>query len=139
MWNFAVSNQNSEKCAKECPKVLSPLLFNIYMSKLPTPTGKMKLITYADDSNVLNSGKKLEPICVELNIYLATLTSWFKTRNLSLLAPKSSATITTFGNEMSRAQGQVAKRTNVLKSLAPRGARTRRSSSPRTKPSADQL
>ena len=135
--------------------VLSPLLFNIYMSKLPTPTGKMKLITYADDSNVLNSGKKLEPICAELNTYLATLTSWFKTRNLSLSAPKSSATVfTTFGNEMSRVlpieidgtvvptvktpkilgvtydnlmtfshhakqlKDRVAKRTNVLKSLA---------------------
>ena len=83
--------------------VLSPLLFNLYMSKLPTPPGDIRLVTYADDSTVLNSGKQTGPICDQLNEYLVTLNSWFEERNLHISAPKSSATLfTTFSNEMSK-------------------------------------
>ena len=35
--------------------VLSPMLFNIYMSKMPKPPKNIKLVTYADDSNVFKS------------------------------------------------------------------------------------
>ena len=47
--------------------VLSPLLFNINMSKMPPPPGNIKLLTYADDSTVLKSGKKIDPLCNDLN------------------------------------------------------------------------
>lgn len=75
--------------------VLSPILFNLYMSKMPAPPGTIKLVSYADDSNVLNSGPHLEPICEELNIYLNTLDEWFKKRNLFISPAKSSATLFT--------------------------------------------
>ena len=82
--------------------VLSPVLFNLYMSKMPSPPGKIKLVSYADDSNVLNSGRKLDPICQELNAYLATLDDWFCERNLFISPAKSTATVfTTWGNECS--------------------------------------
>ena len=80
--------------------VLSPVLFNLYMSKMPNPPGNIKLITYADDSNVLNSGQFLEPICIEINAYLDTLDNWFKERNLFISPAKSTATVfTTWSNE----------------------------------------
>ena len=83
--------------------VLSPTLFNLYMSKLPSPPGSIRIVTYADDSSVLNSGKHIDPICTQLNGYLDTLNNWFKERNLLISAPKSSATLfTTFSNEMSK-------------------------------------
>ena len=75
--------------------VLSPVLFNLYMSKMPSPPGKIKLVSYADDSNVLNSGRKLDPICQELNVYLATLDDWFRERNLFISPAKSTATVFT--------------------------------------------
>ena len=84
--------------------VLSPTLFNIYMSKMPNPPSStnIKLVSYADDSNVLNSGPKINPICLELNAYLDTLDNWFKSRNLFISPAKSSATLfTTYTNEMS--------------------------------------
>ena len=82
--------------------VLSPLLFNLYMSGMPSPPGNIKLKTYADDSTTLNSGPHIAPLCVELNCYLDTLNVWFKARNLHISAPKSSATLfTTFSNELS--------------------------------------
>lgn len=80
--------------------VLSPTLFNLYMSKMPTPPDGIVLITYADDSTVLNSGPKIDTICKELNEYLDGLDTWFKSRNLFISPGKSSATIfTTWSNE----------------------------------------
>jgi hypothetical protein len=42
--------------------VLSPVLFNLYMSSMPSPPGKIELVSYADDSNILNTGPTIEPI-----------------------------------------------------------------------------
>ena len=75
--------------------VLSPLLFNLYMSKMPKPPGNIKLVSYADDSNALNSGPKIEPICQEINIYLDILDDWFISRNLFISPAKSTATLFT--------------------------------------------
>ena len=47
--------------------VLSPVLFNLYMASMPQPPGNIKLVTYADDSNILNSGPVVEPIVKDLN------------------------------------------------------------------------
>ena len=82
--------------------VLSSILFNLYMSRMPLPTGSVKLMTYADDSNVLNSGRNIPVVCQEINTYLSTLDNWFKSRNLFISPSKSSATIfTTASNECS--------------------------------------
>ena len=75
--------------------VLSPTLFNLYMSKMPQPPGNIKLVTYADDSNTLNSGTNINKICEDLNVYLDTLDTWFKSRNLFISPAKSSATLFT--------------------------------------------
>ena len=42
--------------------ILSPTLFNLYMSKMPKPLDDIKLVTYADDSTVLKSGPTIGPI-----------------------------------------------------------------------------
>ena len=77
--------------------VLSPILFNLYMSKMPLPPGNIRLVSYADDSNVLNSGIEIPEVCEEINIYLDTLDNWFKSRNLFISPSKSSATLFTTG------------------------------------------
>ena len=101
---FRGSKSKSRKMKQGVPQggVLSPTLFNLYMKNMPDPPGDIKLVTYADDSSVLLSGPKIDPICLKLNNYLSTLKNWFLERNLQISAPKSSATIfTTFSNEMS--------------------------------------
>ena len=81
--------------------VLSPVLFNLYMSKMPLPPSNIKLVTYADDSNILGSGTKIDPICSDINAYLNTLDEWFKSRNLFISPSKSTATVfTTATNEV---------------------------------------
>ena len=80
--------------------VLSPLLFNLYMSSLPTPPGNIKLVSYADDCQVLDSGPIIEDICHEINPYLNQLADWFKERSLEISAEKSTATVfVNFSNE----------------------------------------
>ena len=75
----------------------------MYMAKMCGPPTNIKLITYADDSTVLFSGPKINPLCVSLNKYLDTLNTWFKSRNLQICASKSMATIfTTASNEVGR-------------------------------------
>ena len=82
--------------------VLSPLLFNLYMSTMPTPPGNIRLVSYADDCQVLNSGPKIEPTCKEMIPYLDQLANWFQSRRLEISPEKSTATVfTTFSNEVS--------------------------------------
>ena len=82
--------------------VLSPILFNLYMCQFPLPPGKMKAITYADDTNILNSGRDIQKLCEETNKYLDEVADWFANRDLQISPGKSMATLfTTFNNEMS--------------------------------------
>ena len=62
----------------------------------------MKAITYADDTNILNSGRDIPKLCEETNLYLDEVADWFANRDLQISPGKSMATLfTTFGNEMS--------------------------------------
>ena len=83
--------------------VLSPLLFNLYLSKMPDPPPDIRLISYADDCQALSQHNNIDLICDRLNPYLNTLSSWFKDRKLEISAEKSTATLfTTWSNEVSK-------------------------------------
>jgi hypothetical protein len=92
---FRNSRSKYRKVRQGVPQggVLSPVLFNLYMSHMPAPPGNIKLVSYADDSNILNSGPKIHTIVEEVNVYLNTLDNWFKRRNLFISPSKSSATL----------------------------------------------
>ena len=103
--DFRGSRSKSRKMNQGVPQggVLSPTLFNLYMAKMPSPPGNIKVETYADDTTALNSGVDIDKICTELNIYLDTLKTWFSSRNLGISPTKSSATLfTTWGNEKNK-------------------------------------
>ena len=100
---FRNAKSKNRKVKQGVPQggVLSPILFNLYMASMPPPPGNIKIVSYADDGNLLNSGPKIEPLVEELNIYLETLNTWFKNRNLFISPSKSSATLfTTSSNEV---------------------------------------
>ena len=83
--------------------VLSPLLFNAYLSKMPTPPPELKLISYADDCTILTTGRNIEVLEERLNGYLPVLSTFLADRNLQLSAPKSTATLfTTWAKETTR-------------------------------------
>ena len=72
---------------------MSTMLVNTYISKIPTPTLELKLISYADDCTILTSGR--EVLEVRLNGYLPVLRHFLADRNLTPSAPESKATIFT--------------------------------------------
>ena len=75
--------------------VLSPALFNLYMSKLPSPPPTVSLVSYADDITLTSSAVEPGTACNNINQYLTELHAWLTERNLRLSEPKSSATLFT--------------------------------------------
>ena len=75
--------------------VLSPALFNLYMSKLPSPPPSVSLVSYADDITLLSSAVEPGTACNNINRYLTELHAWLEERSLRLSEPKSSATLFT--------------------------------------------
>lgn len=75
--------------------VISPPLFNFFLSDLPTPTGNVKIVGYADDLSIICSGVKIEDIQNEINNYLLVLSEYLIINELTLSAAKSTATLFT--------------------------------------------
>ena len=98
---FRGSRSKYRKVKQGVPQggVLSPTLFNLYMSKLPLPPPEIGIVTYADDATTMCSGPDIKVLCKRQNKYLEELNNWFKSRNLSLSAPKSSATLFTTASQ----------------------------------------
>lgn len=67
--------------------VISPELFNLYLSKIPCPLDGIVIVTYADDSTIKASIPNVD-ICVRLNNYHAELAAFFHTRNMKISATK---------------------------------------------------
>ena len=81
--------------------VLSPMLFNMYMSKMPLPEGDVHLVTYADDITLTTSNPQVNKLKDQMEPYLKKLNIWLKGRFLKLSAEKSIATIfTTWSKEV---------------------------------------
>lgn len=66
--------------------VLSPMLFNIYMSHLPPPPSGIEIISYEDDCTVMISGTNIPNMCDNINFYLDELNVWFNDMNLLSLS-----------------------------------------------------
>jgi hypothetical protein len=75
--------------------ILSPVLFNLYMSKMPPAPFDIKVDINADNTTVLKSGPTPKALYQDPNNYLSVLDSWFKERNLFISPAKSSATLFT--------------------------------------------
>jgi hypothetical protein len=75
--------------------VLSPTLFNIYMSDIPSPPPEVELITYADDLNTLTSHSNVHIAEQNLQPYLDSIHKWTTDNKLELNPIKSTATLFT--------------------------------------------
>ena len=75
--------------------VLSPALFNIYMSDLPTPPRDIHVTTYADDITIYSSDKNYTIAQQRLQPYLEDVQTWTKANDLKLNASKTMTTLFT--------------------------------------------
>ena len=69
--------------------VLGPLLFLLYVNDLPCSSETVKMVLFADDSNLLLKGKRPEDIANIANGEIEHIQDWFATNKLLLNADKT--------------------------------------------------
>ena len=79
--------------------VLGPLLFLIYINDLPSASAILKLVLFADDSNILLKGKNSAQDSNTITNELSLIFDWFCANKLLLNASKTKMII--FGNRQS--------------------------------------
>ena len=75
--------------------ILSPLLFNFFVSDIPTPPDGVHIVSYADDVTIYSSGPIVQSITEAINSYLPTLEEYLRENNLMISPEKSTATLFT--------------------------------------------
>ena len=94
--------------------VISPTLFNFYVSDAPLPSAPILLVSYADDFTLLATGIDPEILAEELNGYLTTLCKFLDDRSLEISAPKCSVTLFTSWTAQHKVHPQVKIADRVL-------------------------
>ena len=74
--------------------IISPHLFNFYISSIPQPTYPIQLVSYADDLTVFGTGK-LDTVQEDMNAYLPGLIGHLNDIHLRVSAAKSTVTLLT--------------------------------------------
>ena len=100
-YQFVEHNQISSqrlkiRCGVPQGSILGPTLFILYINDMYKVSNKLKFILFADDTNILISGKDINQVCNTLNTELAKLCNWFSVNKLSLNIGKTNYMI--FGN-----------------------------------------
>ncbi len=87
--NGVTSKMKSINCGVPQGSVLEPLLFLIYINDMPISLKSALSITFADDSTVYYSNKKLSKLFETVNQDLGELSKWFNANKLKLNIKKT--------------------------------------------------
>ena len=89
MLNSHSSDLLSVVCGVPQGSVLGPLLFILYINDINKVSNVLKLILFADDTNLFKSGYDLSCLCNEISNELSKLYAWFNVNKLSLNVTKT--------------------------------------------------
>ena len=87
--------------------VTSPILFNFYLAKLPTPPAGVKIIQYADDMSLIYTAVNIQEAVDAINSYVPTLLDFLRERELKFSAEKSTVTLFTPASSEANVHPQV--------------------------------
>ena len=86
--NGMSSSEKSIKCGIPQGSVLGPFLFLLYVNDLSTTCSESKVTMFADDTTVINAGKRIDTLVRE---DIKTMTKWFDSNKLTINAEKCEA------------------------------------------------
>ena len=91
--NGATSSVKPIKYGVPQGSILGPLLFVIYINDLPNISKYAKFILYADDANILLTGKDTEEILKKFDTIALSILKWVNTNGLALNLKKTKCMI----------------------------------------------
>ena len=95
-YNNHTSKHTNIKAAVPQGGVLSPTLFNIYLSNIPPPKiSSLYLITYANDITITSSHPNINTATQNLLLYLNEIHTWAHNNNLQMNPTKTTSTLMT--------------------------------------------
>ena len=94
-YNNKTSTQRQFKTGVPQGGVLSPTLFNIYTSDIPSPPPNINITVYADDITMTSTDTNKEIAQAKLQPYLQEIASWTQQNQLHLNPDKTTSTLFT--------------------------------------------
>ena len=89
--NYIDHNSEYKKvlCGVPQGSILGPLLFILYMNDISSLKENNQMLLFADDTNLLYTGKELKSLIPKINSSLDKIYNWFSTNKLSLNVEKT--------------------------------------------------
>ena len=92
-YNNKTSTQRQYKTGVPHGGVLSPTLFNIYTSDIPSPPPNINITVYADDITMTSTDTNKQIAQAKLQPYLQEIASWTQKNQLHLNPDKTTSTL----------------------------------------------
>ena len=94
---------------------ISPICFNYYLTKLPTPPEGIQVVQYADDISIYISGTEIDKMTDSINLYIDKVLDFLEERELQVSPEKSTVTLFTPDPAQARLEPKVKMRNKQVK------------------------